>query len=504
MIEFPILTSMIFTPILGAIFILLFCGSNTHLQKKIIKSIALLFSLVTLVLSLCVYVQFDTSSLELFQFQEKHMWFKNYNIAYYVGVDPVSIYMIMLTTFLMVVCVICSWNTVLIKIKEYFIAFLVLESLIIGTFSALDFVLFYLFFESVLIPMFIIIGIWGSEDRVAAAYKFFLYTLFGSVFLLVGIIYIYQSLSTTNILEITEMAPKLFSIDVQKWLWIAFFLSFAIKIPMWPFHTWLPDAHVQAPTAGSVILAGVLLKMGGYGFIRFSLPMLPEASVYFSDFVYVLSIIAIVYASLLAFAQTNIKKLIAYSSVAHMGFVTLGIFSFNTQGIYGAIVQMISHGLVSGALFLSVGVLYDRTCTKNISDYGGVAQKMPVFAVILMIITLSSVAVPGTSGFVGEFLVLLGSYQVNRLYSFLAASGMLLGAIYMLWLYARVMLGNVQTGLVKALRDLSLREMSMFIPILVFIIFIGIYPSFLMDFVSKSVDALVYNFSLYVAIPRGA
>lgn len=480
--NFPILSILIFLPLFAA-FILLISF------KKQAKQVALTVTIVQFLLSLLLLKDFDKTT-SAFQFVEKFAWIEGYNIYYHLGIDGISLFFVILTTLLMPICILASWNSIEKRVKEYLFAFLILESAIIGVFSALDFMLFYLFFEVMLIPMFLIIGIWGAEDRVYAAFKFFLYTLLGSVLLLVALIYIYLHTGTTDIPALMRELPK-FGTEVQKWLWLAFFASFAVKVPMWPVHTWLPDAHVQAPTAGSVILAGILLKMGGYGFLRFSLPMLPEASEYFAQFIFVLSVIAVIYTSLIALMQTNMKKLIAYSSVAHMGFVTIGIFTFNQQGIDGAIMQMISHGLISGALFLCVGVLYDRVHTKDIARFGGLAKRMPYFALFFMLFTMASVGLPTTSGFVGEFLVLLGAYQADKLVAALASTGVVLGAAYMLWLYARVMFGELEKEELKSIKDINSIELICFLPLAILVIVIGIYPALILDYTDVSVKNLL-------------
>ena len=474
MTAFPLLSSIILCPLLGALFILFFVK-----EDKLIKTIALISSLAALFISGLIYWCFD-KTLPGFQLQEMHHLIRSLNMHYHLGIDGISIFFIILTAILTPLCILASWKTISFRVKEYMVAFLVLETLVIGVFCALDFILFYIFFEAMLIPMFLLIGIWGGERRIYAAIKFFLYTLAGSLFLLVAIIYIYQNTGELNIQNLYNLVPK-FSAQAQNLLWLAFFISFAVKVPMWPVHTWLPDAHVQAPTAGSVILAGILLKMGAYGFLRFSLPMLPEASHHFAHLVFVLSAIAIIYASAVAFVQTDMKKLIAYSSVAHMGFVTMGIFTFNQIAIEGALVQMISHGVVSAALFLIVGVLYDRMHTKEISQYGGVVTKMPKFALVFMLFTMASIGLPGTSGFVGEMLVIVGTYQVSKLYAMLAATSLVLGAAYMLWLYKRVMFGAVTNKQVEELQDLSCREWLIFSPLIILAILLGIYPSIITD-----------------------
>lgn len=472
--EFPLLSSAIICPLLGVLFIL--CAAR---EDRSVKIVALVSSFFSLLASIMVYLNFDNSIPEL-QFQEFHPLIKSMGMNYHLGIDGISIFLIVLTAILTPLCILASWESIKFRVKEYMVAFLILEALVIGVFCALDFILFYIFFEAMLIPMFLLIGIWGGERRIYAAIKFFLYTLAGSLFLLVAIIYIYQNTGILNIIHLQGLVSE-FSITEQNLLWLAFFISFAVKIPMWPVHTWLPDAHVQAPTAGSVILAGILLKMGAYGFLRFSLPMLPEASHYFAGLVFFLSAFAVIYASCLAFVQTDMKKLVAYSSIAHMGFVTMGIFTFNQIAIEGALFQMISHGLVSAALFLIVGVLYDRMHTKEISQYGGVATKMPMFAFVFMVFTMASVGLPGTSGFVGEMLVIVGTYQVNQLYAALAATGLVLGAAYMLWLYRRVIFGSITNPKVEELEDLSTREWVILAPLLVLTILLGVYPKIITD-----------------------
>jgi NADH-quinone oxidoreductase subunit M len=487
--DWPILSLLIIVPLLGVLVIML----GSVVKKKTIddfsRSVALFFSLINFGLGLGMWWMFD-SSAEGMQFVERSPWMEGYNIYYYLGIDGISLFFVLLTTFLVPICIIVSWNSIKKRLRDYMLLFLLLESLVIGAFTALDLILFYLFFEAVLIPMFFIIGIWGGDNRVYASYKFFLYTLFGSLFFLLGVIYIYLQSGTTDIIELQYVLPT-YEMTAQKMLWLAFFTSFAIKVPMWPLHTWLPDAHVQAPTAGSVILAGILLKLGGYGFLRFSLPMLPDASHYYSNMVMILSIIAVIYTSLVALMQEDMKKLIAYSSVAHMGYVTAGIFSFKTQGVEGAVFQMISHGLVSAALFLCVGVLYDRMKTKEIAFYNGLTSKMPAFAVVFMIFTLASAGLPGTAGFVGEFMVLLGVFSVNKLYSALLALAMVLGAAYMLWLYARIMFGESNNKKLSHIPDLTWLERGAFWPIVILIILIGVYPKLVLADVTQSVTRVV-------------
>ncbi len=499
MTNLHILSILMFLPFIGAIFIALFVkGKNVEDVAVTARNTAMWVSAGTFLFSLLVWINFEYGTAE-YQFVEKIEWAKNYNISYYVGIDGISLFFILLTTFLVPVCILAGWDTIIHRAKEYMIAFLIMESLVIGVFCALDLILFYLFFEAVLIPMFLIIGVWGGDRRIYAAFKFFLYTLAGSLLLLVAIVYIYIQTGTTDMIVLTEELPKL-SLSVQKWLWLAMFASFAVKVPMWPVHTWLPDAHVQAPTAGSVILAGILLKLGGYGFIRLSLPMLPLASHYFANFIFYLSIVAIIYTSLVALMQEDMKKLIAYSSVAHMGFVTIGAFSLNRQGIDGSIVVMLSHGLVSAALFLCVGVLYDRLHTKEIVKYGGVVQKMPMFAAIFMLFTMASIGLPGTSGFVGELLSMAGAYQANKIIAALSATGVILGAAYMLWLYKRVMFGEVTNKEIAKFNDLNTREVMMFIPIIILVILLGVFPSIVTDVTGPSVEHLLST--KYSEIPK--
>jgi len=486
--EWPILSFLIIAPLFGAMLLLLMRGSNDQIKRNA-RHTALWTSLVTFVVSLLMWHQFDPTDTG-YQFIEYIPWFKGYNIAYHLGVDGISLFLILLTTLLTPICILASWDAIQHRVREYLIAFLLLEAMVIGVFCAMDFVLFYLFFEGMLIPMYLIIGVWGGDNRVYAAFKFFLYTLAGSVLLLVAMLYIYHQADTTSIPALTQILP-LYGLEVQQWLWLAFFASFAVKIPMWPVHTWLPDAHVQAPTAGSVILAGILLKMGGYGFIRFSIPMLPDASMYFADFVFILSVIAVVYTSLVALMQEDMKKLIAYSSVAHMGFVTIGLFTFNPEGIAGGMMQMIAHGLVSGALFLCVGVVYDRVHTREIARYGGLVNRMPYYAVFFLFFTMASIGLPGTANFVGEILVLAGAFKVETWVAFVAATGMILGAAYMLWLYRRVMLGELTKNDLKDILDLNKREAFTFIPLLLLTIWLGIYPAPVLDVLAPAIDKLL-------------
>ncbi|HTO83369.1 MAG TPA: NADH-quinone oxidoreductase subunit M, partial [Methylomirabilota bacterium] len=437
------------------------------------------------------------------QFVEKHSWMPDFGISYHMGVDGISVMFVLLSTLLTPVCVLASWDSIRIRVKEYMVAFLVLETLMVGTFCALDFFAFYMFFEGVLIPMFLIIGVWGGPRRVYSAFKFFLYTLLGSVLMLVAVLAIYFEVGTTDIPTI--MAHR-FAPGLQIWLWLAFLASFAVKVPMWPVHTWLPDAHVEAPTAGSVILAGVLLKIGGYGFLRFSLPMLPLASAHFQPVIYALSIIAVIYTSLVALAQVDMKKLIAYSSVAHMGFVTAGIFTPNLQGVEGAIFQMLSHGIVSAALFLCVGVVYDRMHSRDIATYGGLVHRMPAYAAVFMVFTLASVGLPGTSGFIGEFLVMAGTFQVNTWVAALITTGIILGAAYMLWLYRRVIFGELTKDSLKNILDLDRREVAVFAPLVALVFWMGIYPSSFFGVMQPAVDKLIHQYqaSQAAALEDGA
>jgi NADH-quinone oxidoreductase subunit M len=494
---FPLLSLITFLPLAGALIIASVRGDEETVARNA-RWTALWTSAIVLLLSLILWFRFDRTTAE-FQFVEQTVWLGEWGIGYHMGVDGLSVLFVLLSTVLTPICVIASWESVTSRVREYMIAFLVLETMMVGMFCALDFVVFYIFFEGVLIPMFLIIGVWGGPRRVYAAFKFFLYTLLGSVLMLLALIWLYLDAGTTNIptLLAHRVAPA-----AQVWLFIAFFASFAVKVPMWPLHTWLPDAHVEAPTAGSVILAGVLLKMGGYGFLRFSLPMLPDASAQLAPFIFALSIVAIIYTSLVALAQTDVKKLIAYSSVAHMGIVTLGLFTLNTQGIEGAIFQMLSHGVVSGALFLVVGVIYDRMHTREIAAYGGLVHRMPRYALLFMLFTMASVGLPGTSGFVGEFLAIVGAWQVNRMLALLAATGMVLGAAYMLWLYRRVIFGQLTKPELKGLLDLSPREAAVFAPLALLTLWMGIYPSSFSGFYKASVANLIAQHQAAVQATR--
>ena len=484
--DFPILSSLILLPVLGAIFIF-FSKSNNNLT---IKYLALFVSFANFILSLYLWYLFDTTTSE-FQFLEERSWIKGF-INYKVGVDGISILFIILTTFITPLCVVSVNDTIKSRLKDFLVAILIMESLMIGVFCSLDLVVFYLFFEGGLIPMFLIIGIWGGEKRVYSAFKFFLYTLLGSVLMLVAIISIYWMTGTTDVTYLYNIG---IDAKYQNLLWLAFFSSFAVKTPMWPVHTWSPDAHVEAPTAGSVLLAAILLKMAGYGFIRFSLGLFPIASEYFVPLVYFLSLVAIIYTSLVALMQEDMKKLIAYSSVAHMGFVTLGIFTITQQGLEGSIYQMISHGLVSAALFLSVGVLYERSHTRLINNYGGLVSIMPKYAIIFMIFTLGAVGLPGTSGFVGEFLILMGAFKKSFLVATIASLGVILAAAYMLWLYKRIIFGIVINEKLKKLKDLSKTELFILSSLAFPIIFFGFYPEPLLNTTEVSIKNLIemYN-----------
>jgi len=490
MINLPILSTIIFLPLLGTL-IILFIKNNHKNYESNIKLSAFLTSIGTFVLSIILWMNFD-SSFDGYQFVEKRQWIKGFNFYYHIGVDGISLFFILLSTFLTPICILSSWENIKKRIKEYMISFLILETLLIGMFSCIDLLLFYIFFESILIPMFLIIGIWGGDRRIYASFKFFLYTLLGSVLMLLAVIAIYLISGTMNIESLQNYG---FSKTIQYWLWVAFFASFAVKIPMWPFHTWLPDAHVEAPTAGSVILAGILLKLGGYGFIRFSLGILPIASKFYSPLIFSLSIIAIIYTSFVALAQKDIKKLIAYSSVAHMGLVTIGIFVANQNGIEGAIIQMLSHGVVSAALFLSVGIIYDRMHTREIYFYGGLIEKMPKYSFFLMIFILASIGLPGTSGFVGEFLIILSSYKYSSWLAFFAAFSIILGAVYMLYLYKRIIFGKISNIKLEKIYDLNIREIIILIPIIIIIFWIGIYPNTFLKTIEPSVEKIIINYN---------
>ncbi|NJM82780.1 MAG: NADH-quinone oxidoreductase subunit M [Tabrizicola sp.] len=505
--ENQLLSIITFLPLVAAVILALFMRGDDPAAQKGAKWLALFVTSATFVISIFVLLLFDPSNTG-FQFVEERHWIAGLN--YRMGVDGISILFVMLTTFLMPITILSCW-AVETRVKEYMIAFLVLESLMLGVFCALDLVLFYLFFEAGLIPMFLIIGIWGGKERIYAAFKFFLYTFLGSVLMLVAMIAMYLDAGTTDIVKLLahDFGHETFSLlgvqivgGLQTMLFLAFFASFAVKMPMWPVHTWLPDAHVQAPTAGSVVLAAILLKMGGYGFLRFSLPMFPVGSEVMGPLVLWMSAIAIVYTSLVALAQTDMKKLIAYSSVAHMGYVTMGIFAVNQQGVDGAIFQMLSHGFISGALFLCVGVIYDRMHTREIEAYGGLVNRMPAYALVFMFFTMANVGLPGTSGFIGEFLTLMGIFQVNTWVAAVATTGVILSAAYALWLYRRVVFGALVKEALKTITDMDRREKAIFAPLVAMTLILGIYPSLVTDIIGPSVGALVENY--HAALPEDA
>ncbi len=490
----PILSLTTFAPLVGALAILAMPKASNA------RWIALGTTLVTFLLSVVMMVGFDASNPG-FQFVEKLAWLGG-GISYHMGVDGISVLFVILTTALMPFAIAASWESVEDRVAEYMVAFLVLETMMIGVFCALDLVLFYVLFEGGLIPMFLIIGVWGGKRRVYASFKFFLYTFVGSVLMLLAIMSMYWYTGTTDIPQLIESGN--FPVAMQTWLWLAFFASFAVKMPMWPVHTWLPDAHVEAPTAGSVILAAILLKMGGYGFLRFSLPMFPAASEMFAPMVFTMSVVAIIYTSLVALAQEDMKKLIAYSSVAHMGFVTMGIFALNHQGIEGAIFQMLSHGVVSGALFLCVGVVYDRIHTREIAAYGGLVNRMPVYAACFLVFTLANVGLPGTSGFVGEFLTMLGAYLANTWVAIFAATGVILSAAYALFLYRRVVFGALVKPALQTIEDLTLREKALLLPLVVATIVLGVYPKPVFDITTPAVAKLVSDAKAAIALSHAA
>jgi NADH-quinone oxidoreductase subunit M len=497
MANWPILSVTTFLPLLGVLLILLFRGEDASIVRNV-RWIALWTTLVTFAVSLILVWRFDPSSPE-FQFVEKYRWLAGFS-NYHMGVDGISLPFVILTTGLMPICIIASWEPIQTRVKEYMIAFLALETLMVGTFTALDLVLFYLFFEGGLIPMFLIIGVWGGPRRVYASFKFFLYTLLGSVLMLLAIMAMYWQAGTTDIPTLLRHA---FPREMQTWLWLAFLASFSVKLPMWPVHTWLPDAHVEAPTAGSVILAAILLKMGGYGFLRFSLPMFPAASHDLAPLIFALSVVAVIYTSLVALMQDDMKKLIAYSSVAHMGFVTMGIFAATSQGVAGGIFQMISHGIVSAALFLCVGVIYDRMHTREIAAYGGLVNRMPLYAAAFMVFTLANVGMPGTSGFVGEFLALIGTFKVNVWAASLATIGVVLSVAYALWLYRKVIFGQLEKPTLANITDLDAREIIVLAPLVILTILFGIFPNPVLDLSAASVAQLLENYNQTLA-PKAA
>ena len=495
----PILSLITFLPLAGALLVALLSGGDDAAGQRNARGIALWTTVITFAVSTLIWIHFDKANAG-FQFVEDRAWLAP--LRYKMGVDGISMLFVILTTFLMPLCILASWESIDTRVKEYMIAFLVLETMMIGVFTALDLVLFYLFFEAGLIPMFLIIGVWGGKRRVYASFKFFLYTLLGSVLMLLAIMAMYWHAGTTDIPKL--LAESKFSAEMQWWLWLAFFASFAVKMPMWPVHTWLPDAHVEAPTAGSVILAGILLKMGGYGFLRFSMPMFPLASQELAPLVFAMSVIAIIYTSLVALAQEDVKKLIAYSSVAHMGFVTMGIFTFTQQGVDGAIFQMLSHGIVSAALFLCVGVVYDRMHTREIAAYGGLVHRMPIYAFCFMVFTLANVGLPGTSGFVGEFLTLLGAFKANTTVAFFATIGVILSAGYALFLYRRMIFGELDKPELRAIRDMGRREIGILAPLVILTILFGFHPAPILDVTGPAVKKLVTQYEAAVKTTKAA
>ncbi len=494
---FPILSLLTWLPLAGGLFIMTVRGEESVVASNA-RWAALWTSLIVFAISLVLWVKFDTSDPG-FQFKESLSWLPEFGVGYRMGVDGISVLFVLLSTALTPICILASWDAITTRVREYMLAFLVLETMMVGMFSAQDFIVFYMFFEGVLIPMFLIIGVWGGPRRVYASFKFFLYTLAGSILMLLALLAIWYHAGTTD-LAVLMQTPL--PAGMQFWLFLAFFASFAVKVPMWPVHTWLPDAHVEAPTAGSVILAGVLLKMGAYGFLRFSLPMLPQASQQFAPFMFTLGVVAVIYTSLVALAQTDMKKLIAYSSVAHMGVVIIGIFTFNAQGLQGALFQMLSHGIVSAALFLCVGVVYDRVHTRDIARYGGLAQRMPAYAIVFMLFTMASVGLPGTAGFVGEFLVLVGAFKVSLYLAYLGSFGMILGAAYMLYLYRRVIFGVITRDDLRGILDLSPREVAVFAPLILLTLWMGIYPSSFTQFFDATVHAMVESHTVALAAPK--
>jgi NADH-quinone oxidoreductase subunit M len=494
---FPILSLLTWLPLVGAAFIMTVRGEEAVVAQNA-RWAALWTSLVVFAISLVLWVRFDVSESG-FQFQESLAWLPEFDVGYRMGVDGISVLFVLLSTALTPICILASWEAITSRVREYMLAFLVLETMMVGMFCAQDFIVFYMFFEGVLIPMFLIIGVWGGPRRVYASFKFFLYTLAGSILMLLALLAIWYSTGTT---DIARLMTAEFPARMQFWLFLAFFASFAVKVPMWPVHTWLPDAHVEAPTAGSVILAGVLLKMGAYGFLRFSVPMLPDASAKLAPLMFALGVIAVIYTSLVALAQTDMKKLIAYSSIAHMGVVVIGIFTFNAQGIQGALFQMLSHGVVSAALFLCVGVVYDRMHSRDIDRYGGLASRMPAYAVVFMLFTMASIGLPGTAGFVGEFLVLVGAFKVSIWLALLGSMGMILGAGYMLYLYRRVIFGALTKDDLKRILDLSPREIAIFAPLVLLTLWMGVYPSSFTQFFDASVRAMVDHHTAALAATR--
>jgi NADH-quinone oxidoreductase subunit M len=485
---FPILSLITWLPLVGCLVMMMVRGDEATVASNA-RWTALWTSLLVFILSLVLWVKFDPSDAG-FQFNEHVAWLPEYKVGYSMGVDGISVLFVLLSTLLTPICILSAWEVIQTRVREFMMSFLILETMMVGMFSAADFVVFYVFFEGVLVPMYLIIGVWGGSRRVYSAIKFFLFTLTGSVLLLLAMIAMWLQAGTT---DIAVLLHTTFPAGMQNWLFLAMFASFAVKLPMWPVHTWLPDAHVEAPTAGSVILAGVLLKMGAYGFLRFSVPMLPEASAVFTPFMFTLSVVAVIYTSLVALAQEDMKKLIAYSSIAHMGVVTIGIFTFNFQGISGALFQMLSHGIVSAALFLVVGVVYDRIHTHEIARFGGLADRMPSYALVFMFFMMSTNGLPGTSGFVGEFLVIIGSLQVNFWLALLGGMGMILGAAYMVYLYRRIIFGRITRDDLRNVLDLSPREWAVFAPLIVLTLWMGIYPSSFTSYFDATVGSMVQN-----------
>ncbi len=499
MTTWPILTVVTFLPTLGAILVYVMARGADEAADRTARWISLWTTLITFAVSVILVWRFDPAQVD-FQFVEKANWLAT-GITYHMGVDGISLPFVILTTALMPFCILASWKAITQRVREYMMAFLILETLMVGTFSALDLVLFYLFFEGGLIPMFLIIGVWGGPRRVYASFKFFLYTLLGSVLMLLAIMALYWNGGTTDIPALMHTAVPA---NLQHWAWLAFFASFAVKMPMWPVHTWLPDAHVEAPTAGSVILAAILLKMGGYGFLRFSLPMFPLASHDFAPLIFSLSVIAIIYTSLVALMQEDMKKLIAYSSVAHMGFVTMGIFAGTIQGVAGGVFQMISHGIVSGALFLCVGIVYDRMHTREIAAYGGLVNRMPLYALVFMVFTMANVGLPGTSGFVGEFMTLLGTFKASLPTAVFATTGVILSAAYALWLYRKITFGVLVKPSLMAIRDMTVRECLTLFPLVALTILFGVYPKPVLDMSATSVQQLVTNYNTAITAVKAA
>ena len=483
---FPLLSLITWLPLVGCLVIMTIRGEEAVVARNA-RWAALWTSLIVFAISLKLWIDFDPAQAG-FQFNESVAWLPDFKVGYKMGVDGISVLFVLLATALTPICILASWESVHSRVREYMIAFLVLETMMIGAFAATDFIVFYMFFEGLLIPMYIIIGVWGGPRRVYASFKFFLYTLAGSVLMLLALLAMWYQAGTTDIAVLLQTP---FPARMQIFLFLAFLASFAVKVPMWPVHTWLPDAHVEAPTAGSVILAGVLLKMGGYGFLRFSVPMLPHAAQTFAPLMFALGVIAVIYTSLVAIAQTDMKKLIAYSSVAHMGIVVIGTFTFNIQGIEGAMLQMLSHGIVSAALFLCVGVVYDRMHTREIARYGGLGDRMPGYALIFLFFTMASMGLPGTSGFIGEFMVLVGAFKVNFWVSLLGSTGMILGAAYALWLYRRIIFGTITRDDLRSIIDVTPREIAIFTPLIFLTFWMGIYPSSFTQFFDASVSAMV-------------